>query len=434
MSFSNSRGILLGGAAIVALIVAAGQAQAGGFAPREQSAEGQGASFAGVGAGAGGLSAMFWNPATLTNIPGWQTSLQLSGILPYASNTPSPATPTAALGATGNQAGSALLPSTYMSYQINDQLWAGLAINTPFGLGTQNPRPSAPQLWGLTTTVFSTDINPTLAYKINEYVSVGAGLEVMYFKVRQTQGLAAVAAPPVAILQTDKWGVGFTAGVTLKPMAGTEIGIGYRSMVKQNTKGTATFPQAPFLGVPNPITANFNLPETVTIGLRQRITPEITLLAGYEWTNWSRIDTLTAISTGGVTPAGTVLATQNLRYKNGWMASLGGEYQYNPQWKFRGGVAFEKAPIDNTNRGVTLLDTDRIWTSLGATYRMNNKLSFDVAYSHVFGKSGTIFIPASATIPISYTGTTKAHVDIISVGLNYRWDDPKVTAPIFAKH
>ncbi len=422
----------LGSVAACALIACSGQALAGGFAPREQSAEAQGASFAGVAAGAGGLSAMFWNPATMTNMPGWQSSWTLAGILPYSQNTPAPGTPTAALGATGNQGGSALLPASYASYQFNDQIWVGLALNTPFGLGTKNQRPSAPQLWGLTTTLMSEDINPNIAFKVNEWISIGVGLQVMYFKVRQTQATAPVPAPNTAILSGDSWGVGFTGGITLKPMAGTEIGIGYRSMVRQNIKGNIVSATLP--GGSNPVGARLDLPEIVTIGLRQRIAPQFTLLAGFEWSNWRRVQQLRVTSTGGLVPVGTVLALQNLNYKNGWMVSGGGEYQWTPQWTFRAGLAYEKAPLDDSNRGVTLLDSDRIWTSIGASYKYNQKLSFDFAYSHVFVKSGTVNIPATVTLPLPYTGTSRARVDILSVGLNYRWDDPKVAAPIFAKH
>ena len=419
---------------VAAILIGVGQAQAGGFAPREQSAEAQGASFAGVAAGAGSLSSMFWNPATITNMPGWQSSWQLSGILPYASDTPLPTTATFGLGGTGNQAGSALLPSSYSSYQVNEQIWLGLGINTPFGLGTKNPRPSAPQLWGLTTTLMSEDINPNIAYKFNDWVSVGLGLQVMYFKVRQTQATAPVLAPPTAILTGDSWGVGFTAGVTLKPWEGGEIGIGYRSMVRQNIKGKLVSTALP--GGFNPVATTLDLPEIVTVGLRQRIAPQWTMLAGFEFTNWSRVKTLRVTSNGGFVPLGTTLALQRLNYKNGWMASLGAEYQWTPQWTLRAGVAYEKAPIDDSNRGVTLLDANRFWTSIGASYKYSQKLSFDVGYSHVFVKSGAINIAAAPPpgVPLAYSGRSRAHVDILSVGLQYRWDDPKVATPIFAKN
>ena len=83
MSFRGMKAVLLACGGLVALIAVTGAANAGGFAIREQSAWGQGASFAGVAAG-GSSSAMFWNPATMTQMPGLQSNSVLSGIMPYA--------------------------------------------------------------------------------------------------------------------------------------------------------------------------------------------------------------------------------------------------------------------------------------------------------------------------------------------------------------
>ena len=80
-------GVLRAGTALGLLVIASAQANAGGFAVREQSAYGQGSSFAGIAAG-GALSSMFWNPATMTQFQGIVSETDVSGIFPYASNTP----------------------------------------------------------------------------------------------------------------------------------------------------------------------------------------------------------------------------------------------------------------------------------------------------------------------------------------------------------
>src|SRR5688572_12719191 len=88
----------VGGAAGFVCIIAA-EAHAGGFAVREQSAYGQGASFAGVAAG-GDLSGMFWNPAVMTQFGGLQLSISASGIFGSSKHTPDPASPLFVLGGT----------------------------------------------------------------------------------------------------------------------------------------------------------------------------------------------------------------------------------------------------------------------------------------------------------------------------------------------
>ncbi len=437
MKTVSMRTLLLSGACVMAL--GANGALAGGFGLHEQSAEALGESFAGVAAGAGGLSAMFWNPATLTNSPGIQTSSSYTLIVPYASDTNTSPGPIAALPSAGNTIGTALVPASYASYQLNNQWWLGVAINSPFGLATKNNFGTAPGLWGLTTSVFTTDITPELAFKVNDWISVGVGVQIEYMELRETQAKNQ-AAVPVAIAKARSWGAGFTAGVTLKPIDGTEIGVGYRSQVRQGLQGSLTAitpaPGAPFYTT---ISAPLTLPDSVSVGLRQRITPQLTLLAGLEWTGWGRLQSLsvsaTAPALGGAIANGQVLRVENLRYRDGWMYSLGGEYQWDPNLTLRAGAAYEVSPVTNANRDVRLIDADRVWLSLGASYKVSSKLKIDLSYAHIFYANGTINIPAGSTfpaIPVAYTGNTSARGDVLSVGMTYRWDAP--VAAVVAKY
>ena len=95
----------------------------------------------------------------------------------------------------------------------------------------------------------------------------------------------------------------------------------------------------------------------------------------------------------------------------------------------RAGLGYEKSPIGATDRSVRLPDSNRIWTTLGASYQYNNKLSFDLSYAHVFAKKGTIDIQPGhpAYLGMNFAADTKAHLDVISAGLTYRWDEPHVT-------
>ena len=144
MSFRGMKAVLLACSGLAALIAVTGTANAGGFAIREQSAWGQGTSFAGVAAG-GSSSAMFWNPATMTQMPGIQSNSVLSGILPSSANSPTAAGPFNAflgLGGTGDTANDAMVPGSYFSWQFKPDMWLGLSVNSPFGLSVSFPNTS----------------------------------------------------------------------------------------------------------------------------------------------------------------------------------------------------------------------------------------------------------------------------------------------------
>jgi len=416
----NFKSLLAAGVAAGVVCAGMGSAQAGGFALREQSAVGLGNAFAGAAAGGSGLGSMFWNPATMTNFAGIQSSLALFAIMPNSKITPTSGTSAAlqlsnGLTDSGDMAQDAVIPASYASYQVNDSVWLGILINTPYGLVTQNPYNSAGQLFGRTSKVMSINATPTLAYRFNDQFSVAAGVQIMKFKVRLTSATGVTAGASSATLEGDDVAFGYTLGATYKPMTGTEIGIGYRSQVKPKLEGTLTTSSA------QDIHSDLTLPDQVTVGLRQTITDDFTLLAGFEWTHWSKFSRFPVLTTSGATAT-----TLTFDYKDGWYSSLGGEYKLNNTWTLRAGLGFEHSPINNDNRSVRLPDSNRTWTTIGATYALNDMISFDASYAHLFAKEGTI---TSTTSGLTLYANTKGRVDIFAIGLNFKLGaEPKKVA------
>lgn len=439
----TNRFIALAAVSCAALVVATGTSLAGSFAIREQSATGQGMSFAGMAAGGGGLSSMFWNPATITMKPGFQAEFHASVVFPDAKINPDLVTlgTVAALGGTpvssGNIGQVALVPASYGSYQVNDRVWLGLGFNSPFGFITKAEPNWAGQIYGRSSKAFSINATPTIGYKVNDWLSVGAGLQIQYLDVNLrravpalgTSGIAALASAVSARaatggLEGDGWGVGYTLGATLTPWAGTEIGIGFRSSVRTELEGNAY----PALGVTVPVKAAVNLPETVSIGVSQRINEQWKVLAGAEWTNWSRLNIVPVVNT----LSGAPLTALPFQYEDGWFVSVGAEYAWSPNLTLRAGLGYEWSPISDRTRDVRIPDNDRLWASIGATYQWNDKLAFDVGYTHIFVKDTPIRVVQGSNLNwsgLNFVGNTKPSVDIVSVALKYRWDEPSKPIP-----
>ncbi|MFZ0846504.1 MAG: OmpP1/FadL family transporter [Pseudolabrys sp.] len=436
MSFRHVKSLVLACSGAAALLGATLDANAGGLAVREQSAYGQGSSYAGVAAG-GSLSSMFYNPATITQVQGINSESTVSGILPYSANTPAAGTPFGALGGTGNVDLAALVPASYYSWQVNQQLWLGLSVNAPFGLQEQLPDLWAGRNYGAGgQNMASYNFTPTFAFKINDWISVGAGVQIQYATATFNQGIIIPPATQVAGGQLgihgSGYGYGFTAGVTLTPTPTTIIGLGWRSAINQKLSGEAISTIGAFGAfTPGSVTTTVNLPDIVSLGLRQKLTSQWTAMATVEWSNWSRIGTVNILDPTGapkLSPLGTPM-TIPFQWSNGWFVALGGEYQWDPQWALRAGVAYEKSPVTDQVRIPALPDDDRFWLSAGATYKWSPKITLDFAYSHVFVKNAPIndvagnpFFAGTGGAP--YTGSVSSHIDIVSLALRYRWDDP----------
>lgn len=411
-------------AAAVSLIAL--EASAGGFAVREQSTTSQGASFAGAATSAGGLSGMFWNPAVITQVPGINFESHAALILGFANINPISGSGPLVInrGGSGNIAQPALVPASYSSYQVTPDLFVGMSVNSPFGLKTDSRTNWAGQVYGRYSSAFNVMATPTVGYKINDWLSIGAGVQISYLSANLRQAISYTPSAPSATLKGDSWGVGYTLGATITPMAGTEIGIGFRSSVRHDLKGTLATPASI-----TAIKAQVDLPDMLTVGLRQKIGDKFAFLAGYEWSNWSRVGT--PLIRSAVT--GAAVSKLPFNYKDGWMVSVGGEYRYNESLLLRAGLAYEKSPVTDAVRSVRIPDNDRIWASIGASYQVNQKLSIDAAYTHVFVKDPNVYI-TSASNPhyvnafVGLKGAGKAHVDILSVSLRYRWDNPPARA------
>ena len=297
------------------------------------------------------------------------------------------------------------------------------------------------------------NITPTVAYKFNDAFSVAAGVSYMSLNARYTGAIPVVSAGPTVANPTT-WPVlgmdgsgsawGFTLGATFKPTTSTEIGLGYRSRMDVDLNGDFQAGGA-YSALATPVKASLPLPQSVNLGIKQIINPQWTILAGLEWTNWSVLKSPTVINknTGGV--HGAFPTGIPFNYQDGWYASLGAEYNWSPNLTLRGGLGYEWSPVKDSERSVRLPDNDRLWTSLGLGYKLNDQLNLDFGYTHIFPKSTKVTInSANANYKLSgnvgfdalfsnLNANADTHIDIISLGLTYRFDTPAKPAALPGK-
>lgn len=446
MKMRSVRSLVLAGVSAAALLGGASAALAGAFGLREQGATGQGMSFAGVASGSGSLSSMYWNPATITMNPGFQTYSSISLLNLDANIRPTYGTPTYAFGPSGQLGEFAAIPSSSFSYQINDSIWVGMTTNAPLGLVTKPNYAWSGQVYGRTAKVFSINFNPIIGIKVTDWLSIAAGPTIEYIDVKLRRSApfpggpsstAVLPAAPTATLRGDDVDIGYTVGATITPMAGTVIGVGYRSSIGHDLKGSIISPTIPLPANKALIQSSLNTPDILTVGLTQAITSDFRLNVGYEFSNWSRLGTIPQVAYGSAL-GGQTINSLSLRYKDGHFFSVGGEYDWSPQWTVRAGVAYEWSPVSDAVRSVAVPDANRLWASVGASYRYSEKITIDLAYSHIFPKKGPINInpgdPDYAGLP--FHAVAKGNVDIFSAALRYRWDEPArpLPAAVVAKY
>ena len=362
---------LVGCCVAAASLFTTSAAHAGAFAVRTQSAYGQGSSFAGIAAG-GSLSSMFWNPANLSDVERIAIEAVGTGIFPEVDVKLDPQPLLGFPGSNeGNIAHNAFIPAGYAAYRLNHRVVLGVGINTPFGLMTKYDGDSILYRTGIAgrSEVLSLNMNPAVSVELTDWLAFALGAQVQYFHARLTR--QALGPLGNSTLDGDDVGFGLTAGIKITPVPGTEIGLGYRSFIDHELDGKLETGNAGDFHVKYD---NLDVPDVVSLGIRQRITDRFRVMAGAEWTNWSQFDTVEI--TDGPAPIDL-----SFEYDDGWLFSLGGEFDLTPRATVRAGIGYELSPIDDNVRNYRLPYNDGLLLSVGASYRLDERFSFDLGYS-----------------------------------------------------
>lgn len=411
-------------------------AYSGGFAIREQSASGLGTAYSGIAVGKD-LSTMYWNPAGTANLKGMNTESHISVGVFDNTMTANEATLQTQNGSvdllaspfvtedSGQYADTAVVGATYFNYhlqQIDPNLYIGMAINSPFGLVTKPDNLGGDTQWagafqGTTSELFTFNFNPQVAYKITPQFTVGVGVQIQYIEttLKFATPTEFGSVGPNATFRGDDIGAGVTAGFIWEPKKGSRLGFGYRSSIEHELDSTFQLPASLLpQGVPDKVstTADVELPDMFIVSARHAVTPKLNLLATFEYTKWSDLDQI-EVAFDNVNNVGGPLIL-DFGWDDGWFLSGGVEYQYDEKLQLRAGGGFERSPIqDATQRVVQVPDADRIWLSVGGTYKFSETTSFDIGYTHIFVEDGDIDRVA-ALAPITLKGEAEADADIIA--------------------
>lgn len=424
----------------ITLLVASNQAvQASGFGLIEQSASGQGLSYAGAAASSEDASVMWFNPAGLTAIEGAQLIGGLHMISPSSkfSNSGStgviaPATGGFLEGRDDDGATVGLVPNFYWKNRIADYD-VGLGINVPFGQRIAYKSDWVGRYHATETDLKTYNINPAIARKVNEKLSFGFGLNAQYISVLLEQKVNQSALgdrDANAKVTGSSWAFGYNLGFMFKPVESVNIGLSYRSKIKHDVSGSVEYSgvnETEYL--PGGYTLNqvlfdanasstVNLPATASLALDYRVTRQLQLLASTTWTGWGSYDELVVKFENG---SGVSKSGQN--FKNSMRYAAGLIYQLDETWKLRTGVAYDKAPVpDEVSRSPRTPDANRTWLSIGAGYKVSDELSLDLAYSHLMASTvGSEYVHQSNLGNSVLKGSYDISVNILSAQLVWKY-------------
>ncbi|MBT0963527.1 OmpP1/FadL family transporter [Denitromonas iodatirespirans] len=386
------------------LALGSGHAAAAGFQLLEQNASGLGNAYAGSAAVADNASTIFFNPAGMTQLQAREVSAGLNLVKPsfkFKDEGSRFLTTPLSIPASGSDAGDAgdiaAIPNAYMSWALTDRLWAGVGISAPFGLVTEYDEDWVGRAQAILFDIKTININPSLAFKVNDMVSIGVGLnwqrleaEYERFATVLPNGVAPIpglsATKAILEADSDAWGWNIGALFTLSPA--TKVGVSYRSKIKHELDGTLKV-EGPAAGLAATVTtsdasADVELPDTFILSVSQQLSDQWEMLGDVSWTGWSSIQEVNIVRTSGGA-SGTTAQTLETKFRDTWRIALGANYKLNDAWKLKFGVAYDQTPVRNQReRLVSLPDANRTWFSFGTQWKATKASTLDLGVSYLF--------------------------------------------------
>lgn len=425
--------------AIVAATLAPALTMASGYKLNEQSAAGMGTAHAGRAAMAEDASVVFYNPAAMTELDRAQLTAgftYINGTGEFTGSSQNAAQlPSSFEGYDngGNYLGEAFIPFAYYVQPINDKLSLGLGIFSPFGTATDYGDNFAGAGFADETSLKSIEIAPTFAYKINDQLSIGGGIDIVYMEGLLSKATDLIPYNPTVTgldnpalsgfeshfeVSGDDWGYGWNLGAYYKLSDATTLGFAYRSEIEITLEGDAELESADgnltfFNGTglttlptrKQAAEVPLTTPASATLSATHQATDELLLQVGATWTGWSSFQNFDVHATENVAnPAdptggfadgvadvsdlsklgGDYIGHIDERWTDVWAIALGGSYQLNDKVVLRAGYAYDQSPVRDEFRTARVPSSDRQWLTFGAGYIVDSNLSVDVAAGYLF--------------------------------------------------
>jgi long-chain fatty acid transport protein len=334
-------------------------------------------------------SAVAHNAALLTRLPGTRV---MAGFTVIATRGDVVTSSQGREGVTHTKKAAYFIPHAYFTKQLSERWFFGVGEFSRFGLGNQYPDgwPGRYNVYDI--YLLTSSLNPSLAFKATEKLSLGAGLELVYASLDMKNKLPfpapGVAEVDVRIDKAEDLGFGFNLAAHYEFSPKWQAGVQYRSPVRINAEGRVDFtyqgPAVPQLEEAYAATFHdgaakgvVTLPESLSFGLAYSPSERMSLEWGVVWTRWSRYKSLEM-----TLPEPLPVSKSRKDWKDTWRFTFGAEYAATDWLDLRFGYNFTQSPMTGTYADYTVPTKDRHTFTAGAGIRSGG-VSLDLALLYV---------------------------------------------------
>jgi long-chain fatty acid transport protein len=295
----------------------------------------------------------------------------------------------------GNAGGFVPAGSFHYVHSLTQDWKLGISAGSYFGLGVDYGDDWAGRYYTTEAELLTFGINPSVGYRVKNWLSVGGGFNIIYAKLTQKAAINNGAVPGQAglpdgeiKLEDDDVAYGFNLGILLEPRDGTRFGISYRSELDLEFKDVAGLKNiGPVLqGILNlsglagsKVDIDMTVPQLAMVSGYHQLTERWAVMGNIGWQDWSAFgkQDLTLSSTTSTT------FTKDLEYDDTWHFALGAQYRFAERWLWSVGAAYDTSPTDEDTRTPDLPLDRQIRIGTGIQYDWNENVILGAAYEYL---------------------------------------------------
>ena len=411
------------------------QALAGGLWTYEVGTDDVGLASAGYGARAQDASTVLTNPAGMTRLDGTQVMVGAQALYGDLSLSMNPVR--AGFSAGGDNGGNPIgwFPggSFFISYSVSPDLKFGFGTAGNFGGSVHYDDTWAGRYYAKESTLLGASLLPSIAYRINENLSLGLSANAMYGYLKNTIAINNIgtASDGQLRLRDTKWGWGFNLGLLYEASPATRLGLVYNSQINLDFS-----PQAQFSNLTGPIAAKLTaaglLNGTVNMGIKvpqgvmgsvfHQMNDRWAVLGSVGWQQWSKFG---QIDIGVESSAAAISSvTTQLNFKDTWHGAAGAQYRPSEPWLVNFGIAYDSKFQDGSNISPSL-PTNTAWRfGIGGKKQESKSFSWGVAAEYVYGGSTSINKTSVAPIVAGGRGDLSgsfSNINVYYLSANGNW-------------
>lgn len=365
------------------------------------------------------VSTIFYNPGGLSRIEGIQAYGNAFFVTPRIRYVQTP---------TGDYTSETKMrTSTPFAVYVGGQVkkgskWGlGVGLYTPFGSSANWNYHWTGRYVNRSIALESIFLQPTVSYRLNDYISVGAGFIYGFGSVDIKKAIPvqdAAGEDGKAHLDGKAHGFGYNVGVQIKATDFLQFGVSYRSAVNMDVNhGKANFEVAPIIAANFPNTqfsATLPLPSILTAGVGVRVCKQLTLQADVVFAGWSRYDSLKIDFDKNTS---SLKDTRDARsYKNTVAIRGGAHFQVCKEFAIMAGGAFDPTPTQDNLLSPDAVDADRITISGGVTYQPVPRLNLMAIFNYTTTSRREVTYS-----PANFAGAYQIKSLVPGIGISYNF-------------